>query len=222
MHVHYRPAMHVLDKLAQVDFVAVIGPTAVGKTTLIKTAMKQEPALHKVLNNTSRSPRPGESDGVDFRFLPKESMQEQIKNGQYVQVAPTVLGDLYATAPEDYSTTGVAMLEVLAEALPNFRSLPFKSVRAVYVLPPSWDEWYRRLTGRSFNPEQLKKRLAEAKHSLKFAHTDPQMQFIINDDLHQAAEDFISLALDRPASDRLRTAQPQARKLNSHFLAKLK
>lgn len=221
MHVHYRPAMDVLDRLADVDFVAVVAPTAAGKTSLIKAAINKEPVLHKVLNNTSRAPRPGEHKGVDFRFLPKQAMLDRISKGEYVQVAPTVFGDIYATAPEDYATDGVAVLEVLAAAVPVFRSLPFRSMRTIYIAPPGWEEWQRRVKAHGFTSEQLDKRMAEAKKSLKFALDDKQTGFIVNDDLDQAARDFATLALGKTWPTNLRAAQSQARELVGQIYANL-
>ena len=129
----YTPAPHVLDRLRQVDFVAVIGPTSVGKTTIINAAMAREPLLSLVLNNTTRPPRPGEREGVDYLFRTREAMEARIAKGEYVQVAPSVLGELYATAPEGYRTDGVALMAVLAEAMPHFGPCPLK-VCAVFLL----------------------------------------------------------------------------------------
>lgn len=221
MHVHYRPTMDVLDHLANVDFVAVVAPTAAGKTSIINAVTRKEPALHKVLNNTSRAPRPGEREGVDFRFLSKQTMEARIAKGEYVQVAPTVFGDLYATAPEDYSADGIAMLEVLSDAVPVFRSLPFKSVRAIYIVPPSWVEWQRRIKTHNFTPEQLHKRMTEAKKSLEFALNDNHTKFVVNDKLGQAVEDFIALALNRPLSVKLETDQDKARQIVRALTARI-
>lgn len=221
MHVHYRPAAHVLDRLSSVDFIAVVGVSASGKTTIVQEAVTREPLLRKVLNNTSRAPRPGEQGDVGFRFLSKQVMLERIEKGEYAQVAPTVFGDLYATAPEDYATEGVAVLEVLAAAVPVFRSLPFRSIRTIYIVPPSWDEWQHRIESHQFTPEQRTKRLAEAKQSLQFALHDTQTQFVINKDSQQAIKDFITLALDKPLSAHLRADQAQALAIVRNLLAKL-
>ena len=168
----YQPAAQVLERLAEVDFVAVVGPSAVGKTTLIREAMRRESGLRLVLNNTSRPPRPDECHGVDFRFESRQRMEERIAEREYVQVAPTVFGDWYATASEDYATDGVAVLPVLAASLASFRALPFRSVKAVYILPPTRQVWWKRLEERHADPDRLAGRAAEGLRSLKFALDD--------------------------------------------------
>lgn len=217
----YQPAPHVLDRLRQVTLVAVVGPTAAGKTTLMKAAMEIEPAFRMALNNTSRPPRPGEEEGVDYYFHTREEMIARIEKGEYVQVAPTVLGDLYATAPEDYTTEGVAMLAVLADAMPTFRALPFNMLRTIYVVPPSWEEWRIRLDHHHFDAGQLQKRLAEAKRSLTFAVNALDCLFIINDDLTTAAERFVHLALGFRLTPEMEAEQQRGRDIARELLRQL-
>ncbi len=193
---NYQPNEAVLSHLPQVTFVAVIGPTAVGKTTLMNAAIARCPALHPVVSATSREPRPGEEDGVDMHFCTVEDMQQRIGAGEYVQVVPASKnGALYATAPEDYATEGVAVMPVMADVMPVFKALPFKIVRSVYILPPSWEAWQQRITSHEFTPEELERRMLEAGRSLRYALEDPDMLFVVNDDLAQATLDFTQAAL---------------------------
>lgn len=192
----YKPSEAVLNHLPQVIFVAVIGPTAVGKTTLMNAAAARCPALHPVVSSTSRSARNGEEDGVDMHFCSADDMARRITAGEYVQVVPSSkIGALYATAPEDYSTDGVAMMPVMADAMPAFKALPFKAVRSIYVLPPSWEVWQQRITEHGFTPDELEHRLVEAGRSLRYALEDPDIIFVVNDDLAQATLDFTQAAL---------------------------
>ncbi|MBN1174286.1 MAG: hypothetical protein JXA67_19100 [Micromonosporaceae bacterium] len=208
---HYRPAPKVLARLASVDFVAVVGPSAAGKTTLIREAARREPDLHPVVNNTSRDPRPDELDGADYRFETRAGMDERIARREYVQVAPNAFGDLYATAAEDYATDGVALLPVLADAVPTFRALPFKSVRVVYVLPPDPLTWHQRLVRRRWSAATHAKRLAEGARSLAFALTDQATLFVVNEVLTTSVEDFATIVLRRSWPARLRRDQTRAR-----------
>jgi guanylate kinase len=198
-------------RLAKVDFVAVVGPAAAGKTTLIRAAVERDSGLHPVLNNTSRPPRPDERAGVDYRFETLATMRQRMAEGDYVQVAPNVFGALYATAAADYTTTGVALLPVLAEAVPAFRALPFRRMRVVYVLPPAALIWRYRLADRGWDQQTLTKRMAEARRSLRFALDGEDTLFVINEDLSTSVDDFVTLVRQRPWSERLREDQLRAR-----------
>lgn len=218
---HYRPAPSVMDRLRKVTFVAVVGPTAVGKSTLTNRAMAAEPSLHYVKGETSRAPRPGERDGQDYHFRTNDEMMARIRKGSYVQVAPQVLGALYATAPEDYSTEGIAIYSVISQAIPDFRALPFKKMRTIFVVPPDWEAWQARVTQHGFTAEQLKSRMTEAKESLEFALEDKDSQFVINADLDIAARDFVTLALGKPRPARLKADQTRARTIVRELLSLL-
>lgn len=187
----YTPNEQVLARLNGVHFVAVVGPTAAGKSTLIREALARNNSLHVVRNNTSRPPRPGEEGGIEYRFHTREEMLERIKRREYVQIAPVVLEHLYATAPEDYSAQGISLLPVLSAAVPVFRSLPFASFRIVYVLPSDFTLWQERIAEHNFSAEQLRKRLKEAADSLNFASTEPDISFVMNGTLADSVNEFV-------------------------------
>jgi guanylate kinase len=189
----YHPNTTVLNALRQVHLVGVVGPTAVGKSTVVKRAKELDPSLHIVLSTVTRPPRPGEYDGVDYHFRDRQSMLQRIQQREFVQVPPSLLGDLYATAPEDYSSEGVSVLAHLAQIVPTLRALPFAQNRTVFVLPPSWDAWQERITHHHFTPAQMGKRMAEALDSLAFACHDPEVIFVLNDQIDVAAEAFLAI-----------------------------
>jgi guanylate kinase len=218
----YQPAPRVLEYLHRVCFVAVVGVTGAGKSTLMKAALAREPKLHMVCNNTSRAPRPTDREDGEYRFVTREEMERRIAAREFVQVAPRVLPELYATAPEDYATTGIAMLPVLGVAVPDFRALPFKEVRSVYVVPPNYEAWQERVGRHGFTPEQLRRRLREAESSLVFALEDELTKMVINEGLDTATEDFIVLALGKSLPPRLQADQTRARELVAGMLERLR
>ncbi len=218
----YQPAPHVLDHLKQVRFVAVIGPTAAGKNTVIAAAQVREPQIHLVLNNTSRASRPGEQEGRDYRFLTRAAMEARIAKGEYAQVAPSLFGDYYATAPEDYRASGTMAMPVLAAAVPVFRALPFKEFRTIFILPPDYETWQVRIAVHGFEPEALHKRLVEAESSLVFALEDEQTHLVINQDIKTAAANFVTLALGKPMDSRLQADQSRAREIAGELLSRLR
>lgn len=191
----YKPNDSVLQSLPQVSFVAIIGPTAVGKTTLMNAAAARCPALHQVISTMSRQPRPGEQDDIDVHFRSREEMQAKVEAHEYVTAIVNTNGEIYATALEDYSSEGIAMLPVLASAMPMFKGLPFKAFRTIFILPPSWEAWKARIKTHNFTPEELEKRMQEAGNSLRYAIDNEGLIFVINDDIVQSTLDFTQAAL---------------------------
>ena len=213
----YRPAAGVLERLRQVDFLAVIGPSAVGKDAVMAAASTVHPGLSKVLSTVSRPPRPGEQQEIDYHFRSKNEMQAMLQRSEYVQITSTPLGDLYATHAADYPIEGVGMMAVLAHAIPSFRKLPFKRFRTVYILPPSWEAWQQRMQSHNFTRDQRQGRLIEATRSLKFALTDPSLYFIANTVIDVAAAHFVAWVDDRSALP-IATDRTQAQQLASELL----
>lgn len=219
----YRPNRRSLATIKKVRLLAVVGPVGVGKTTLIETAVMRDPALHIVVGDTSRLPRPGERDGIDYHFRNRTEMLARIARREYVQLPPHVTGDLYATAPESYAQGGLAVMAVWAEALPQFRSLPFASLCVLFVLPPSFAEWRVRLATRNMQPALFDARLREARRSLSLACTDPaaDLTFVVNDNLQTAADIFLDIAHGRLAHADLEKQRRQGRMLAASLLEQL-
>lgn len=218
MHVHYRPSNEVLDYLQKVDFVAIVGPTAVGKNSVVEEAAKSSPDIRWTPFTTSRSPRTGEKQGVEYQFRSRQEMEERTARAEYVNVAPNLLGDLYASAPEDYKQQGINTAAVVADAIPTFRALPFKSFKVVFILPPSREVWQDRLKSRNFTADQSQKRMSEAKRSLLFALQSDDIFFVINDNLVQAGQDFSILVHDKSVSEKLEPSKDQANKIVGELL----
>ncbi|HSX34851.1 MAG TPA: hypothetical protein VLF62_04370 [Candidatus Saccharimonadales bacterium] len=218
----YRPAPHVLQALTQVDFVAVVGPTAVGKTTLIKAAVARDPRVHMLVAGTSRAPRPGEQDGVDFHYDTPQHMLARAQQGGYVTLISGVSGDLYTTAPEDYPAGKTVLLATLSSVVTDFRKLPYKQFRTIFILPPNYETWQQRLAQHGFDAGQLQRRLSEAGESLAFGLADTSAYFVINDELDTAIDDFTALVLGQETPARTQENQRRARLLATDLLAKIR
>ncbi|HSW99932.1 MAG TPA: hypothetical protein VLH38_02770 [Patescibacteria group bacterium] len=221
-HAEYIPAAQVLQHLTHVTLAAIVGPTAAGKSSLIDAALLHEPCMHLVLSHLSRDPRPGEKDGVDAHFDDRAIMERRMAAGEYVQVAPSVFGDLYATEPDDYRTDGVMLCPIIGQAMPAFRALPFKAVRSIFIVPPDYETWQQRIKGHGFTQEQLNRRLVEATHSLIYGLEDETTHLVINDNLDLATEDVIRLALGKSLPARLQADQSRARVIVQSLLERLR
>ena len=179
---NYKPATEALEQLRAVTLLMVIGPSGVGKTTLVNKL-----SIPYVPSDTTRPIRPHEASGKDMYFLTDyDKVVSDINTGEFVQVAIGASGDLYATRASSYPASGLAVMPVMADVVPIFRGLGFASTTTIFVVPPSFDEWMRRMDSHKLTDEQLQKRLAEAKRSLSFALHDPETHFILNDTIENA------------------------------------
>jgi len=217
----YLPSDETIKAIKKITLVMVIGPACVGKTTLINAAVKQDDDICLVLSDTDRLARPEEKNGVDYYFRTRAEMLDLLDSRAFVQIAPIVSGDLYASQPASYGSKGsIAMMAVWADAVSQFRQLPFRSLRSIFITPPSFKEWQNRLRKREFSTEQRFKRLVEARRSFEFALSDSQLQFIINDNLTLAEADFLQLVHGK-MSVKLANDQIKAREIINDVIRQL-
>lgn len=219
--IRYQPNAEILSAIKDITLVIVVGPSSVGKTTLMAAAVRQTASVHLVLSDTSRAPRPGEQDGVDYYFRSIQEMTALMDQRAFVQIAPIVSGDLYASRPESYGAAGeIAMMAVWVDAVEQFRQLPFSELRTIFVTPPNFTEWQRRLGIRNFSPEQRAVRFAEARRSFEFAIRDQYLKLVINDDLRLASQDFMQL-IHGQTNAKLEADQSKARGIITDILYRL-
>lgn len=186
---NYQPAPDVINQIKNLEVLMIIGPSGVGKTTLIDNS-----GLAFAPSDTTRPPRPGEQEGSDFYFRTDyDQIKKEIETGRFVQIAVGSGGDFYSTKDSSYPANGVVIKEVIADAVPIFKGLGFKRAIGAFITPGSYQDWMKRLADHHLDPDQLHKRLAEAQRSLEFGLSDPQIHFILNDQINAAEEQLLNL-----------------------------
>lgn len=209
----YRPAPEVIAQIKDVSLLMVVGPSGSGKTTLIKSLN-----LPYVASDTTRSIRPGEVDGKDYYFITDyDKLLEDINNGAFLQVAIGPAGDFYGTKGVSYPVSGVAVMAVVSDVVPVFRTLGFKSTVSAFVSPPSYIEWMKRLSAHVTDAGTLDRRLAEAYRSFSFALSDYQTHFILNEEVDKAVLQINELINSKVQSVRELTARAAAEEILSHL-----
>jgi guanylate kinase len=173
------------------DVLVITGPSGVGKGTLIRLLLDRFPRMKLSVSATTRGPRPGEEDGVDYHFLSPEEFQERIEGDEFLEWAEYA-GNRYGTLRSELERDAHPLvLEIEVQGARQVRARVRDAV-SVFIAPPSEDALRTRLVGRgSDEPEQIERRLETAWTELaarnEFDHV------IVNDDLDAAAEELGNL-----------------------------
>jgi guanylate kinase len=176
--------------------VVLSGPSAVGKSTVVRCLRERVPALYFSVSVTTRAPRPGEVDGVDYSFVSSQAFQLLIDSGELLEWAE-IHGGLHrsgtpARPVRDAASAGrPVLIEVdLAGARAVKTALP--NALTVFLAPPDWAALESRLVGRGTEtPEVMARRLATAKAELA-AQNDFDV-VVVNSRLETACAELVSL-----------------------------
>lgn len=180
--------------------VVLSGPSAVGKSTVVRCLRDSIPDLHFSVSVTTRAPRPGEVDGVDYTFISSERFQQLIDDGLLLEWAE-IHGGLHRSGTpaqpiRDATAAGhPVLIEVdLAGARSVKESMP--EALTVFLAPPSWEALESRLTGRGTEtPEVMDRRLTTARAEL--AVQDEFDHVVVNSQLESACAELVSLLVAR-------------------------
>lgn len=171
------------------------GPTAVGKGTVSAAIRARYPQIWLSVSATTRAPRPGEVDGVHYRFMGEEEFSRLIEDGQMLEWAVVHGRNKYGTprgpVEQKVAEGRPVLLEIdLAGARQVRESLP--EARFVFLAPPDWDTLVQRLVGRGTeDEEERERRLATAR--VELAAEDEFDVTIVNDSVDRAADELARL-----------------------------
>jgi guanylate kinase len=147
----------------------ITGPSGVGKGTLIRGLLARIPALELSVSATTRQPRPGELDGVDYHFLDDDEFDRKVAAGAFVEHA-AYSGRRYGTLRSELERrTGAGVPVVLEIEVQGARQVrkTLPSAVQVFIVPPSEQALRERLVGRGTDdPEEIERRLAVAEREL--------------------------------------------------------
>jgi len=189
----------------------VTGPSGVGKSTLIKRLMDDFPGRFGFsVSHTTREPRAGEQDGIDYIFSSRAKMEEDIKNGLFIEHAE-VHGNLYGTsvaAVESVIQNGkVCLLDIDVQGAEAVRRTYLHDCTTyVFFSPPNMEVLEQRLRGRGTETEErVQKRLAGAKREMACFEAKPEAWDLVlswkNEDVDHACLQFERFLEGQLASD---------------------
>lgn len=173
------------------------GPTAVGKGTVAAAVREMHPDVWISVSATTRAPRPGEVDGVHYRFVSDEAFDRMVAEDELLEWAVVHKRARYGTprgpVEEALAAGRPAMLEIdLQGARQVRRTMP--QALFVFLKPPSWEELVRRLVGRGTETaEERERRLETAQEELA---AEPEFDVtVVNHEVHAAADDLVTLMM---------------------------
>ena len=183
-----------LDRRAEARLTVLSGPSGVGKDAVVAAVRERHPDVWVSVSVTTRKPRPGETDGVEYHFVDRAEFARLVETGELLEHAEYA-GNLYGTPR-------LPVVRRLAEGRPALLVIELQGMRQVrkvmpdaqfvFLAPPSWPELVRRLVGRGTEPEEVQRqRLDQAR--IELASEAEFDVTVVNDSVPRAADELVTL-----------------------------
>lgn len=181
----------------------VAAPSGAGKTSLVKALLEVEKEVLVSVSHTTRPPRPGERDGVDYHFVTADVFQAMVREGAFLEHA--------SVFDHHYGTSHHWVLEKLTQGFDVILEIDWQGARqirsqisdciGIFILPPSRETLQRRLMGRNQDSTAtIARRMRDAESEM--SHYDEFDYLVVNDLFERALQELRAIVLAR----RLRTA----------------
>ncbi|WP_071189581.1 guanylate kinase [Trichormus sp. NMC-1] len=171
--------------------IVLTGPSGVGKGTLMQALLQRHPELYYSVSVTTRSPRPGETNGKNYYFISRSKFEQLVAQGEFLEWAEFA-GNYYGTPREavlNHIQSGkLVVLEIELEGARQIRA-SFPSALSIFILPPTFSELEKRIRGRGQDSEEsIARRLHCAQTEIQAA--DEFDIKIVNNDFETAVNEI--------------------------------
>ena len=181
----------------------ICGPSGVGKSTLIERMKEAFPDTFGFsVSHTTRGPRPGEKDGINYHYVTKEKFLEAKDRGEFIETAQ-FSGNMYGTsckAVSDVQNAGqICILDIEMQGVKQLKSHEEIDPHYVFIRPPSMEELERRLRDRQTEQEEaIQKRLDTAQREMEYGSDPANFDIVIvNDDVDKASKQLNDFMVDK-------------------------
>lgn len=172
----------------------ITAPSGAGKTSLVKSLLAADAQVQRSISYTTRPPRPGETDGVDYHFVDETRFLDMLSESAFLECAE-VHGARYGTSQDQVNSVLRAgndvVLEIDWQGAAQVRSLYPQAV-SIFVLPPSRGELRQRLRARGQDSESVIARRFAAAHE-EMSHVSEFDYVTINDEFDVALQDICAI-----------------------------
>ena len=200
---NYKMSNTARDLVKSTDIILLVGVAGAGKDTIKKRLILTGDYVD-IVSHTTRSPRVNtgiqEIDGVDYHFVDIAQIAAMLKHEEFIE-AKYVHGTVYGTSidavKKAHDTKKIAITDIDVQGVAEYKKIS-QHVRAIFILPPSYEEWQRRLLKRygqaGADPADLEKRMHTAIAELEEALSKPYYHYVVNENLDEAVEAVDSIA----------------------------
>ncbi len=179
--------------------IVVSAPSGAGKTTIVRRVLQAGLKVAFSVSACSRSPRPGESEGKDYYFMPADVFKRKIENNEFLEWEEVYRGQFYGTLRSEidriWSEGYHVIFDVDVKGGLNIKRFYPELTLALFIMPPSVKVLEERLRKRDTESEtDIKKRIKKATAEIAFAGQFDRV--VINDDLDRAVDETVTLIKD--------------------------
>ena len=206
--INYKPNEDLLAILGKIKLALLVAPAATGRNTIIRELMKLG-GYHYIVSDTTRKMRINdgvmETNGVEYWFKDETVALNDLSQGNYL--GPAIIhnqqfsGINISEIQKSYADGKVAITDIEIQGSEEISEFKKDSLN-IFVMPPSFDEWMRRLDGRGeMENDEKKRRLKSAAHEIEEVICSDNFMYVINDDLDKAVKEIDDYIMDGKKTD---------------------